>query len=75
MDKIEMHRVEKGQRLFGNYKRPEPSERQRNLKKRREELRRVLERLPGPTMSPGMLKELRHYQALLESEIGAFEGR
>jgi len=39
------------------------------LAKKLKELARVLERLEEPDVSPGLAKELRRHQALLEAEI------
>jgi len=47
----------------------------RELKKKRAELVRVLERLNGPDLSPGMACELRKRVAILEAEISELQAR
>ena len=44
------------------------------LKKKRAELARVLERLADQDLSPGMARELRKHVAALEREIAELEG-
>ena len=60
-------------------KKPAVSEEEKTLKKKREELARVLARLQDPNVSPGIAKELRKHVAILEAEIaelvGAVPGR
>ena len=46
----------------------------KTLAKKREELARVLDRLRSPGPSPGMPRELRKQQALLEEEIADIDG-
>ena len=56
-------------KLFEGPRKPELTEAQKTLAKKREELARVLERLRAPGLSAGMARELRKQQATLESEI------
>jgi bifunctional non-homologous end joining protein LigD len=56
-------------KLFEGRQNSEPDSGARDLKKKREELRRVVERLHGPELSVGMARELKKQQALLEAEI------
>ena len=58
--------------LEGNWK-PEPSPHERDLKKKREELARVLERLQDPALRPGLARELRRRIAVPEKEIAELE--
>lgn len=61
------------QKMFeGNWK-PEPSPHERDLKKKREELARVLQRLQDPDERPGIARELRKHIAMLEREIAELE--
>jgi hypothetical protein len=54
-------------------RKPEPTERQRALVKKREELARVLERLRSPGLRQGIARELRMHVAILEREIAELE--
>ena len=59
-------------RLFERPKKVEPSEqeqRERDLRKKRAELRRSLESLQGRDLWPGLDRELLRHQATLEREI------
>jgi hypothetical protein len=56
-------------KLFEGRQNQEPDPGARDLKKKREEWRRVVERLHGPDLSPGMARELKKQLALLEAEI------
>lgn len=55
-------------------KRREPSEDEKQLTKKREELARVKERLQGPDLTIGLGRELRKHVAILEREIAEPEG-
>ena len=60
--------------MFEGHKKPEPTENETQLKKKRAELARIIERLEDPRpASPGMLKGLRQDQALLEQQIAELE--
>src|SRR5262245_3060003 len=56
-------------RLFEGHRKVDPDGHERELKKRREGLGRDLERLQGPDLSPGIARELKKHQAILEREI------
>ena len=61
-------------RLFeGPARKPELTEAQKTLAKKREELAKVIERLRSPPLSQGMARELRKQQAILEREIVELE--
>src|SRR5262245_9243855 len=63
-------------RLFERPKKAEPSEqelRERELKKKRAELARVLESLRGRDLWPGLARELRKHVAILEQELAEIE--
>jgi hypothetical protein len=60
-------------RLFEDPPKSAISDADRELKKKREELRRVMERLQGPDLSHGMARELRTHVETLEREIGELE--
>jgi ATP-dependent DNA ligase len=60
-------------RLFEGNKRPALTEEQKVLIRKRQELARVLERLGGPDLSPGMARELRKHMAILVAEIAELE--
>src|SRR5262245_53300624 len=47
-------------RLFEGHKKPVISEAERDLRRKREELRRVLERLHGPDLRPGIARAAPH---------------
>jgi hypothetical protein len=49
------------------------TEEQKTLKKKREELARVMERLASPQLSHGMARELRKHVAILEREVSELE--
>jgi bifunctional non-homologous end joining protein LigD len=57
-------------RIFNN---PEPTERQRALVRKREELARMLEQLRVPGLRQGIARELRKHIAILEKEIAELE--
>ena len=52
---------------------PELTEAQKTLAKKRQELARVIERLRSPPLSHGIARELRKQQAILEREIAELE--
>jgi hypothetical protein len=56
-------------RQFEVPKKPELSERARELKKKREELVREQERLQAPDVRPGLARELRKHVAIPDREI------
>jgi len=60
-------------KLFEGPRKQEPDPRVRELKKKREELARVVARLQDPDVSPGIVKELRKHVAILEAEIAELE--
>ena len=60
-------------RLFEQPSKPNITERDRALAKRREEPARVLNSLKAPVVRPGIAKELRRHVATLEREIAALE--
>ena len=61
-------------RLFeGNKKKPELTEEQKVLIRKRQELARVRERLQAPDLRPGIARELRKHVAVLEREIAELE--
>ena len=60
-------------RIFEGTRKPELTEAQRTLKKKREELARVMERLASPQLSHGMARELRKHVAILEREVSELE--
>jgi ATP-dependent DNA ligase len=63
-------------RLFeGNKKKPELTEEQKVLVRKRQELARVRERLQDPDLRPGIARELRKHIVILEREIGELEGK
>ena len=60
-------------RLFEGARKPELTEAQKTLAKKRQELARVLERLRAPGLSAGIARELRKNAASLEREIAQIE--
>jgi bifunctional non-homologous end joining protein LigD len=60
-------------RLFEGPRKPELSEAQKTLTKKRQELARVLEWLESPGLIPGIARELRKHVAILEQEIAELE--
>ena len=61
-------------RLFeGPPRKPELTEAQKTLAKKRAELARVIERLRSPPLSHGIARELRKQQSILEGEIAELE--
>ena len=61
-------------RLFeGSPRKPELTEAQKALAKKRTELASVIERLRSPPLSHGIAGELRKQQAILEREIAELE--
>jgi len=62
-------------KLFEGPRKQEPDPRVRELKKKRDELARVVERLQDPDVSPGMVKELRKHVAILEAAIARLTAR
>jgi len=59
--------------MFEGHKKPEPSEDEKQLKKKTEELARVRESLNRPDLTPGMARELRRHEVDLEQEITELE--
>ena len=59
--------------MFEGPRKPELTEAQNTLAKKREELVRVLERLRSPGLRQGMARELRKHVAILEREIAELE--
>jgi hypothetical protein len=55
------------------FNQPEPTERQRVLVRKREELARVLDQLRTPGLRRGIARELRKHVAILEREIAELE--
>ena len=61
-------------RLFeGPPSKPELTEAEKTLAKKRQELARVIERLRSPQLSHGMARELRKNVAILEREIAELD--
>ena len=60
-------------KLFEIPRKPELTEAQKTLVKKRQELARVIERLRSPPLSHGIARELRKQQAILEREIAELE--
>ena len=61
-------------RLFeGPPRKPELTEAEKTLAKKRQELARVIERLRSPPLSHGIARELRKQQSILEGEIAELE--
>ena len=60
-------------RIFEGPRKPELTEAQKTLAKKRAELVRVLERLADPDLRPGIARELRKHIAILEREIAELE--
>ena len=60
-------------KLFEAPRKPEPTEAQTMLTRKRAELAKVLERLGSPPLSQGMARELRKQVAVLEREIAELE--
>ena len=54
-------------------RKPELTEAQKALARKRQELARIIERLRSPSVSQGMARELRKQQAILEREIAELE--
>ena len=59
--------------MFDAPRKPELTEAQKALAKKRQELARALERLRAPGLSAGMARELRKHVAILEREIAELE--
>ena len=55
--------------VFQGPRKPELTEAQKTLAKKRQEPARVIERLRSPPLSHGIARELRKQQAILEREI------
>jgi hypothetical protein len=72
MSWVEAHQCRR-HKLFEGPRKPELTEPQKALTKKREELARVLERLRSPPLSHGIARELRKQQATLEREIAELE--
>lgn len=60
-------------RIFEGPRKPELTEAQKTLAKKREELARVLEHLQSPGQTPGIGRELRRHVASLERKIAELE--
>jgi hypothetical protein len=60
-------------RIFEGPTKPELTEAQKTLAKKREELARVTDSLRSPDLSPGMARELRKHVVVLEREIAELE--
>jgi ATP-dependent DNA ligase len=60
-------------KLFEVPRKPEQTEAQKTLAKKRAELARVVERLRSPPLSHGMARELKKQVAILEREIAELE--
>ena len=73
MPGLETHQCRARWRIFETPRKPELTEAQKTLTKKREELARVLESLQSPGLSPGMARELRKNAAVLEREIAEIE--
>ena len=74
-----LHAPDQGRNLLARYRlfeaprKPELTETQKTLARKRQELGRVLERLRLPGLTPGMARELRKNAANLEREIAEIE--
>ena len=60
-------------RIFEAPRKPELTEAQKTLAKKRQELARVIERLRSPPLSHGIARELKKQKAILEREIAEME--
>jgi hypothetical protein len=60
-------------RIFEGPRKPELTEAQKTLARKRQELARVIEHLRSPPLSHGIARELRKQQAILEREIVELE--
>src|SRR5262245_61452801 len=60
-------------KLFEGRRKEEPDPRERDLKKKRDELDRVVGCLKGPDLSPVMARGLRKQAAILEAQIAELE--
>ena len=60
-------------KLFEGPRKPELTEAQKTLAKKRQELARVIEHLRSPGLRQGIARELRKQQAILEREIAELE--
>ena len=60
-------------RIFEGPRKPQLTEAQKTLAKKRQELARVLDRLRSPGLRPGIARELRKQQVILEREIAELE--
>lgn len=60
-------------KMFEGNKKPELTEEQKTLIKKRQELARVQERLQSPGLTTGMARELRKHIEILEREIDELE--
>ena len=58
---------------FEGPRKPELTEAQKTLARKRQQLARVIERLRSPPLSHGIARELRKQQAILEREIAELE--
>jgi hypothetical protein len=60
-------------KMFEGPRKPELTEAQKTLAKKREELARVLARLRAPELCHGIARELREQQSILRREIAELE--
>ena len=71
-----LERINAGRhKMLEGPRKPELTEAQKTLAKKRQELARVLEHLQSPGLSTGMARELRKHVAILEREILAIAGQ
>jgi hypothetical protein len=61
-------------KLFEVTRKPEPTEDEKALARKRVELARVFERLRDPDLRPGLAREFRKHVEILEREIAALTG-
>jgi hypothetical protein len=60
-------------RIFEGPSKPELTEAQRTLARKRQQLARIIEHLRSPGLSQGIARELRKHVAILEQEIAELE--
>ena len=70
---MEAHQRGAAQAVRETPRKPELTEAQKTLAKKREELARVIERLRSHALSQGMARELRKHVAILEREIAELD--
>ena len=77
LGQVKVSRLEKnqcrGHKRFEGPRKPELTEAQKTVAKKRQELARVIERLRSPRLSHGIARELRKQQATMEREIAELE--